>query len=586
MLHMKKFIIILMSLTFSLALFAQSSAQKEWDKLSQDEKWLCLLSEPYLYDENLNMTTLNPEPQGGEIIKKWLENDWNLHSKNDVLNLVEANKKGTWGGKNWELEKAKDLFERYPDSSIDEIVKTEYLRIDQAAILCFYKENKDKLGTHGALALDLVRILSVIRGSIAVGWFTEEEALKISKPLMTQLLNAYDSWEDFASHFGIGWIFLPYVCGYNSEKYTNEIKDAKKRYTDSSVTNKLVFSPSVKFPAKNQHNNRILTFADVEYTPSEEAQKWYILRKAIRYGEVALPYEESHKYYDIVKEKADIPCVALLNKNGRDLYNKNSSNMLRKSKTEEDEKWICLLTEPFLGAKGMSTTTVNPEPKNKGSNSRKLLEGEWKLNSKRDIRNLIERYQNGNWGDNKAFMEAKALYKKYPDSSLDEIATIEGLDSGKIIDLYYYAENKDKIGEHGLLAFDAVRILSVIRLGVAAGWLTKEGAIAAAMPLMKELLNAYDSWEDFVTHFALGGYYYNMRYDYDLPAYQKELAAARKKYDESAKSGKKSKTNTSHDIKFPAKNRNDSPILTYDDMFYTPSEDAQKWCLILKNKGY
>ena len=138
------FIIILMSLTFSLALFAQSSAQKEWDKLSQDEKWLCLLSEPYLYDENLNMTTLNPEPQGGEIIKKWLENDWNLHSKNDVLNLVEANKKGTWGGKNWELEKAKDLFERYPDSSIDEIVKTEYLRIDQAAILCFYKENKDK----------------------------------------------------------------------------------------------------------------------------------------------------------------------------------------------------------------------------------------------------------------------------------------------------------------------------------------------------------------------------------------------------------------------------------------------------------
>ena len=106
------------------------------------------------------------------------------------------------------------------------------------------------------------------------------------------------------------------------------------------------------------------------------------------------------------------------------------------------------------------------------------------------------------------------------------------------------------------------------------------------MPLMKELLNAYDSWEDFVTHFALGGYYYNMRYDYDLPAYQKELAVARKKYDESAKSGKKSKTNTSHDIKFPAKNRNDSPILTYDDMFYTPSEDAQKWCLILKNKGY
>ncbi|MBO4728240.1 MAG: DUF1266 domain-containing protein [Spirochaetaceae bacterium] len=325
-----------------------------------------------------------------------------------------------------------------------------------------------------------------------------------------------------------------------------------------------------------------MTFADVEYTPGEEAQKWYILRKAIRYGEVYLPYEESHQYYDIVKEKAEIPCVALLKKYGRDFYNNNAAKMLKDWRNEDDGKWLCLLTEPFLGARNMSSETVNPEPKNKGRNSRKYLEDDWKLYSKRDILNLVERYQNGKWGEKQSFIEAKALYEKYPDCPLDEIATIECLGVGKIIDLYYYAETKDKIGEHGLLALDAVRILSVIRWGVAAGWLTEAEAIAAAKPLMTQLLDAYDSWEDFACHFALNWYYYIMRFDYDLPAYQKGLAAERKKYDVPAKSGKKSKTNNSHDIKFPGQNRNDSPILTYDTMFYTPSEDAQMWSLIWK----
>ena len=583
MLHMKKFLIILMFLTFSFSVFAQSSAQKEWDKLSQDEKWLCLLTEPVFSFYNVSRTTVNPEPQGEPVNAiEVVEKDWGLYSKDDVLNRLENYRKGYWGGKNWWLEKAENLLKKYPNASIDEIAKAENLEIWHAVALWFYTENKDLLGTHGTLALDIVRLLGIIRWSVSLGWFTEEEAVNVARPLMTQLLNAYDSWEDFAAHYGIGWIFYAYVLGYNAEGYKNDVKEAIKIYTEASASNKLFFSTSLKFPAKNQNNNRILTFADVEYTPGEEAQKWYILRKALKYGEFYLPYEESHQYYDIVKEKAEIPCVALLKEYGRDFYNNNAAKMLKDWRNEDDGKWLCLLTEPFLGARNMSSETVNPEPKNKGRNSRKYLEDDWKLYSKRDILNLVERYQNGKWGGKQSFIEAKALYEKYPDCPLDEIATIECLGVGKIIDLYYYAETKDKIGEHGLLALDAVRILSVIRWGVAAGWLTEAEAIAAAKPLMTQLLDAYDSWEDFACHFALNWYYYIMRFDYDLPAYQKGLAAERKKYDVPAKSGKKSKTNNSHDIKFPGQKRNDSPILTYDTMFYTPSEDAQMWSLIWK----
>ena len=246
------------------------------------------------------------------------------------------------------------------------------------------------------------------------------------------------------------------------------------------------------------------------------------------------------------------------------------------NKLSEDEKWLCLLTEPFLGTKNMSLATVNPEPKNKGKKSRDFLENGWKLYSKQDVLNLVYKHKMGAWGENPGFMEAKAFYEKYPNSSLDEIATIECLGVGKILRLYYYAENKDKIGVHGLLALDSVRILSVLRWSVAAGWFTEEEAVETAKPLMTQLLNAYDSWEDFAVHFALGWYCYDMYYCYDLSEYQKGLVAERKKYDGLSASRK----TISHDIKFPAENLNGSRILTYDDMFYAPSEDAEMWCLI------
>ncbi len=582
---MKKLGLVCIFICLGFVLFADASMQmlESWNRLSEDEKWFCLLSEPFLGFYNVSQTTVNPEPQGTPVNAiEVVEKDWGFHSKNDVLKTLENYRKGEWSGKGWWLAEAEDLLKKYPNASIDEIAKKESLEIWHVATLYFYADNKDKLGTHGVLALDIIRLLGVIRLSVGTGWFTEAEAVNEARPLMTQLLNAYDSLEDLACHFAFSWYLYAYGCGYYVSAYQGRIDSAVKNYAKPSESANQFINHNIKFPAKNQNNNRILSFTDVDYTPSEEAQKWYILRKAIRYGEVALPYEESHQYYDIVKEKADIPCVALLKNFGRDYYNNNASTMLKGSKSEEDEKWLCLLTEPFLGTFNMSTTTVNPEPKNKGRNSRKYLEDSWKLHSKQDILNLVERYLNGNWGEEQAFIEAKAMYEKYPDRPLDEIATKECLGVGKIIDLYYYAETKDKIGEHGLLALDAVRILGVIRWGVAVGWLTEAEAVAAAKPLMTQLLDAYDSWEDFACHFALSWYYYIMRFDYDLPAYQKGLAAERKKYDVPAKNKKNSKATNSHDIKFPASNRNDSPVLTYDDIFYTPSEDAQMWCLIWK----
>ena len=248
----------------------------------------------------------------------------------------------------------------------------------------------------------------------------------------------------------------------------------------------------------------------------------------------------------------------------------------------EDEKWLCLLSEPFVCAQKQSLTTVNPEPKNKGRVSKGHLQNGWNLHSKKDVLNLVDKYKNDKWGDNRNFIEAKAFYEKYPDYSIEEIATIECLELSQIISLYFYAETKDKMGAHGLFALDAVRILTVLRWSVAAGWLSETEAVETAKPLIKQILVSYDSWEDYAVHFALGWCYYTVYWGYDLSANQKSIVTEIKKYNTSTKSSRKPTQLISHDIKFPADNLNDSTILTYDDAIYHPGKDAEKWYLIRK----
>ena len=263
------------------------------------------------------------------------------------------------------------------------------------------------------------------------------------------------------------------------------------------------------------------------------------------------------------------------------LFAASYNKMLKEwNSLSEDEKWLCLLTEPFLSRFDMSTTTVNPEPKNKGKKSRNFLENDWKLHSKNDVLNLVARYKNGTWGDNRHFIKAGLLLDKYPDISIEEIAKIECLDARNVVDLYFYTETKNIVGYYDVYALDAVRILSVLRWSVAVGWLTKAEAVNQAQPFIDALLVIYDSWEDFTAHFAVSWSYYLVRYGYDFSAYQKGLTAERTKYMETSGANSKSKQVINHNIKFPAGNLEGSRILTYDDMFYTPGEEASKWYLI------
>lgn len=132
------------------------------------------------------------------------------------------------------------------------------------------------------------------------------------------------------------------------------------------------------------------------------------------------------------------------------------------------------------------------------------------------------------------------------------------------------------------LALDLGRLLSVLRFGVAAGWLTESEAVVAAKPMMTRLLNAYASWEDYASHYAFGRVFYAISDGKDYDKYLKDVLQCIKKYDIEVSEDKQKNIFTYHNIKFPGEKRNNSKILKYDDVVYTPSRKTDPWILVVK----
>ena len=152
---------------------------KSWNKLSDDEKWFCALSEPFIKGYSLSVTTLNPEEDIATDSRaaSILEVLWNLHSKDDVLDFVEKYRLNQLG-ENVAINEAKASLCRNSKLSINEIAVKECLDSVALAKLYFTKETQDVLGEYGLLAWDYGHVLAALRLCISVGWLSEEEVLQ------------------------------------------------------------------------------------------------------------------------------------------------------------------------------------------------------------------------------------------------------------------------------------------------------------------------------------------------------------------------------------------------------------------------
>lgn len=337
---MKKIGVVCVFIFLSFALFADASSVmlESWNKLSEDEKWFCLLSEPLIETNQLSITTLNPEkfiPAGKRSIsQQLLEDSWDLYSREDVLAIANDYRFKQIGPAvrfNELREKLNQTTQKSVQAAIEEIAIKNCLESYVIARLYFVAEKQDILGEYGLLAWDYGRILSVLRRSIAAGWLSEVEALEVAKPFIDELLNAYDSWEDYAVHYSLGSVFYAISEGIYYNDSLNLVLDSVKKY-DIAVSedekDKVFTFHGIKFPGKNRNNNRILTYNDAVYKPSKEAASWILVAKVEKKPNDATKTETT-AVNSFLKKKKNIPAaayrLALLQTNGKNFVLKTAS---------------------------------------------------------------------------------------------------------------------------------------------------------------------------------------------------------------------------------------------------------------------
>ncbi|MBO4728242.1 MAG: DUF1266 domain-containing protein [Spirochaetaceae bacterium] len=317
---MKKVCAVCAFICLGFVLFADASMQmlKSWNSLSEYEKWFCLLSEPLMEQNSLSIATVNPEnyiPAGKQSVSQQiLENSWELYSRGDVLILLEdyrLRKLGHSVTYNKLKERLNQSAQKSVQAAVEEIAIKDCMEAYLIVRSYFVAETQDILGEYGLLAWDYGRVLSILRWSIAAGWIPESEALELAKPFIDDLINAYDSWEDYAVHYAFGRVFYAISGGNDYNAYLNDVLGYIKKY-DIAVSEKdkdKIFSyRGTKFPGKNRNDNRILTYKDAVYKPSKETVSWISVVKAENNN--GLTKAETSSLTSFLKKKKNIPAAA------------------------------------------------------------------------------------------------------------------------------------------------------------------------------------------------------------------------------------------------------------------------------------
>ena len=289
-----------------------------WNALSEYEQYFCMLSLPLITRSCQEVFSVNPEPVQDLFAdmsesQHILERDLHCHSKEDFIRMIGDLKRRKGFIAPW-YEWLCELVDYYPGKTAEEISALECLELDDTASLFYVMQMKKKLGEYGLLAWENSRGLAGLRWSIGAGWLTEQEAMQYARPLIDEVLDCYDSWDDFLAHYAIGRgldillkcydIFAnQYYVFVDTLKYTRD-------YESMDKTHQLSFH-GIKFPAKKQNGNPVLSCNDAWYDPSELAAKWekaYALSQKDFYD---LQTSEIMELEYFCGMKSKVPCAAL-----------------------------------------------------------------------------------------------------------------------------------------------------------------------------------------------------------------------------------------------------------------------------------
>ena len=509
----------------------------------------CTVRKASIYDSYLT---------GGDA-KNLLTNFYGIKSKEELLE--EVNRNTDWAGK--EYEELKVLLIKYPDKKPYEIAETENKAIAAVPHMYCMKVIGDKLGSHGISSEHKLLSMFLCRLAAGAGLITHDEAVEIAWPIAQEILSWYSSYEDFGFHQILSTTYSG--SGYN----------ACSSYTDSAIygynrLRRLLPFDEIPFHGKKGSNSK-LKIKELSYKPqSEEELYWYhlagkthlytyledipFIEDAInRYGELKILtnlFDNANPAkYDGVSSTADF-----FEENYREYWNQLP---------ELEQYAIAFSSNLFELNKMFHLDFSNRISFLYARNySKEILSDSWSVT---DGESLIETFNSlEEYGHSGAYKMLSGLLDKYPDKNPFEIALLEELDILDISRLMYVRDTRQSTGPQGIEAWDQGREITILRWGIACGYITAEKAKELIAPVIQKIIQNYDSWTDFIEHYVIGrGFYYLYDYSYSnkrIEAITGDLSAhAYIPFDE---------------LKFTGKKTNEGASSLLD---YKEGEDFIKW---------
>lgn len=235
------------------------------------------------------------------------------------------------------------------------------------------------------------------------------------------------------------------------------------------------------------------------------------------------------------------------------------------AKLPHTEKYACAFSSNLLYINKLSVGTFDPRTWNGDKKSKEILKDSWNITSREDLLEALETLTSG--GQAGSFKELHSLIAAHPGKSLMGIACEQGLSILETNRLFFVNTMAQRLGSHGLSAWDDGRCLNLIRWSLAADYIDHNEAVELALPFVEKIESSYSSWEDFISHYIIGRGFFGLE-ENTYGTLQKEALSAALGVDEFMC------VNTIY-MKGSATNKN--PVLSFLDAIYFPSQQAIDW---------
>lgn len=539
--------------------------QREWNKYSLEEKSIIVLSYLKLMDNGFyplkfDCTLMNNNNNANPT--EYLKTNFKVKNKEELLDYINTHMEKTIYPLYFQYLEEIDS---NPEKEIIEIGAEKNYTVREISRMFFAQNMRNSLGNNGIYVFEYSTYLFMLRLGVGAGFLSREEAINFAMPLANNLLKQFSSFYDYAANFAACESYI----GVTNSAFVAWPVNIMKYYNDAP---KYMALEEISFDGSEA--DEPLSFYDAYYKTENDGIWWNKVQKEY----------EKHDGNELATVKfllslyGDVPCLEKLikdikpkkydstkNQDAGNFFNTNYKNIW--NKLPENEKYAIAFSSNLFELNHQYHLDFDNKVQlsDDSSDSKELLKDSWGIESYEGLTQTFESLEE--YGHSGAYKALSDLLNKYPDKSLFEIASLENLTMQEITRLHFVKETKDLLGEHGIEAWDEGREITIMRWGIASGYISSSEAMELIEPVIKRIRQNYSSFEDFISHYIMGRQFYAL---YD-GTYEKLGEKARG----AAFSARAYIPFDS--LKFTPEENTAAKVMTYSDCLYSPSQDFLKW---------